>query len=507
MVETAQIQEQQLPLPIPEPKPTVKWWAMLGIGLGSLMISVDVSIVYIALPTMVKNLHTNFATVQWVTLSYLLVISAVMLSAGRMGDIFGKKGLFIGGLILFTISSLLCGIAPNVGYLIAFRGLQGLGAVFISALGTAIVTELFPNSGRGSALGIIGAINAVGIALGATLGGLLTALGGWRLIFLVNVPIGIIATVIVAYFVPAYVRSEVRQRFDLLGAIIMAVTLTCFALGMTQGQLAGFSNPIALTLLAVSAIGLICFLAVESRRSQPMLQLKIFTNLQFSLNLLVSWMVFLLMSGTIFLLPFFLELTKHYPMYEIGLLQGVLPVTSALIAPISGNLSDRFGSRPISSIGLALMICAFVAIGWLDSDFTVLGYTLRIALLGLGVGIFLSPNNSAIMGSAPQEHLGSASGLASLMRILGNIVSVPLMGALFTAFSIRSAVEEFHATSLQIRNLPIEALISGEHATFEVVTAIAIVALGLLIFAMLTDKQGLREEGREELGERGSFEL
>lgn len=156
------------------------------------MFSVDVSIVYISMPTLVESLHTSFATIQWVSLSYMLIITILLIGVGRLGDMFGKKWLYLGGLIVFTISSLLCGLAPTVGFLIGFRALQGLGAVFISGLGAAIVTEIFAVSGRGLALGIIGAISSLGMVLGPTVGGLLIGLGGWRLIFLVNVPIGIV---------------------------------------------------------------------------------------------------------------------------------------------------------------------------------------------------------------------------------------------------------------------------------------------------------------------------
>ena len=175
-----------------------KWWAMLGVGLGVLMFTLDTSIVNIALPTLVKIFNTSFSMIQWVVLSYLLVINALVLGAARLGDMIGKKPLYLGGLVVFTVSSLLCGLAMNVYSLIGFRALQGAGAVMISALGAAIITEVFPSSERGRALGIIGAIVSLGIATGPTVGGILIALAGWRSLFLVNVPIGIFATFIVA---------------------------------------------------------------------------------------------------------------------------------------------------------------------------------------------------------------------------------------------------------------------------------------------------------------------
>ena len=194
---------------------------MLGVGLGVLMYTIDTSIVNIALPTLVQVFHTSFATIQWVVLSYLLVVTALVLGAARLGDMFGKKQLYLGGLVVFTLSSLLCGLAPGDYWLIGFRALQGLGAVMISALGAAIVTEVFPSSERGRALGIIGAVVSLGIALGPTVGGLLIALSGWRSIFLVNVPIGIFASFVVVRSVPAGKSNPTKQKFDWLGALIM----------------------------------------------------------------------------------------------------------------------------------------------------------------------------------------------------------------------------------------------------------------------------------------------
>lgn len=443
--------------------PQSKWLAMLGIGLGVLMFTIDISAVNIVLPTLVKTLHTSFATIQWVVLSYLLIITALVLGAARLGDIFGKKQLYLWGLILFTISSLLCGLAPGVDWLIGFRALQGLGAVFISALGAAIITEVFPNSERGRALGIIGAIVSLGIALGPTVGGLLIGIGGWRTIFFVNVPIGIIASFIIVRFVPSSVGSGEKQRFDWLGTLLMIVTLICFALGMTEGQNRGFGSGTTLTLLGVAAISLVFFLVIEARIQQPMLDLRIFRNLQFSLSLLMGLLVYIVVTGVIFILPFFLELVKHYSTQQVGLLLAVSPVLGGTIAPISGSLSDRFGSRIISLIGLVLMLGGCLLLGTLDAQLTELGYILRVAPFGLGLGMFQSPNNSAIMGGVTREKLGIASGLLSLTRTLGQTTGLPLLGALFATLTLSSAHLTQHTN---VTAASAEALVYGVQGTF-----------------------------------------
>lgn len=463
--------------PQPELSNRAKWLAMLGVGLGVLMFTLDTSIVNIALPTLVQVFHTSFTTIQWIVLSYLLVITALVLGAARLGDMVGKKVLYLGGLILFTISSLLCGLAPGVGWLIGFRALQGLGALMISALGAAIVTEIFPSSERGRALGIIGATVSLGIALGPTVGGLLIALSGWRTIFLVNVPIGIFATFIVMQNIPDRRSAQVQQRFDWWGAIIMTFTLVAFALGMTYGQDHGFNQPGTLGLLGIAVLGLLLFIWIEKRLRQPMLDLSLFENLQFSLSLVAAVLVFIVIAGSIFILPFFLELVLHYPTQHVGLLLAVSPVLGGIVAPISGSLSDRFGSRIISLIGLMLMVIGCLSISTFDAQLTDLGYILRVAPFGIGLGMFQSPNNSAILGAVSADRLGIASGLLSLSRTLGQTSGVPLLAALFSFLTLAQSKVS------SVTDAPVAALVTGVQGTFRVAAVVLFAAT--LIIAIL----------------------
>ena len=479
MVETSHTIESQSNQVNQNPIPSPKWWAMLGIGMGVLMFALDVYIVNIALPIIVKSLHTNFATIQWVILSYLLILTVMVLGAGRLGDMWNKKWLYISGLIVFSISSLLCGLAPTVGFLIAFRVFQGLGAVFMSALGPAIITEVFPKEERGRALGIIGGVFLLGIALGPTVGGLLISVGSWRLIFLVNVPLGIIASLIVALVVPASAAKETKS-FDTLGAMMMTITLTCFAVGMTWGQHQGFNSPQTLILLVLAAMALACFLVVETRVTNPMLDLKLFNNLELSLGLLLSSMAYVVIASVIFILPFFLELVKDYPTQEVGLLLAVSPMIAGVMAPISGTLSDRFGPRIISLIGLFLMASGCLAISTFDTELTVWGFIIRILPYGLGLGMFISPNNSAVLGTASQDQLGVASGLLSLSRTLGQSVGLPVVGALFSTIAIASTG---FSANMDITNAPVEALVAAVQITFRI--AAPLVMISAIIAAFL----------------------
>jgi len=460
--------------------PSGKWWAMLGVGLGVLMFTIDTSIVNIVLPTLVQVFHTSFATIQWVVLSYLLVVTSLVLGAARLGDMVGKKQLYLGGLVLFTFSSLLCGLAPGVGWLIGFRALQGLGAVMISGLGAAIVTEVFPHSERGRALGIIGAVVSLGIALGPTVGGLLIGLSDWRAIFLVNVPIGIFASFVVVRSVPPSVTNPTKQKFDGLGAFIMTVTLVCFALGMTDGQNYGFGSPRTLALLAIATLGLTSFLWVEARIKQPMLDLQLFRNLQFSLSLLTAVLVFIVVSGVIFIAPFFLKLVLHYPIQKVGLLLAVSPVLGGIVAPFSGYLSDRFGPRIISLIGLLLMTVGCFFISTFNAQLTELGYIVRVAPFGIGLGMFQSPNNSAILGEVPPERLGIASGLLSLSRTFGQITGVAVIATLFAVLTLS------FAPAADVTTAPPEALVFGVQRTFQIAALVLLVAAALVAFLWRT---------------------
>jgi EmrB/QacA subfamily drug resistance transporter len=472
---------------------------MLGVGLGVLMFTLDTSIVNIALPTLVQVLQTDFATIQWVVLSYLLVLTATVLGAARLGDIMGKKRLYLGGLALFTLSSFLCGLSANVGWLIAFRTLQGMGAVMISALGAAIVTEVFPHSERGRALGIIGATVSLGIALGPSVGGLLIGLSGWRSIFLVNVPIGIFALLVVARNVPdrrIAAASSPRQSFDWLGAGVMTLTLICFSLGMTNGQYQGFGSARTLTLLAIALAGFISFVAVEMRLKQPMLDLRLFRNLYFSLSLLTGVLVFWVIAGLLLLAPFFLELVLRLSTQQAGLLMAVSPILSGIVAPFSGTLSDRFGSRRITLVGLLIMTIACLLLGTLSEGMSDLDYILRVAPLGVGLGMFQSPNNSAILGEVPPERLGIASGLLSLSRTLGQTIGLPVMGAIFSVLTLSRAAAS-QAAATDITGAPPEAIVVGVQGTFHVAALLMLLAAALVAGLWQMERRRRSEGVRE----------
>lgn len=465
-----------------------KWLVMAGVGMGVLMATLDSSIVNISLPTLVEAFHTDFATVQWVVISYLVVITSLMLGAARLGDMYDKKKLYMAGVALFTAGSLFCALSPSVTALISFRALQGLGAVMMQALGMAIITEVFPPHERGRALGIQGTIVSVGIALGPPLGGLIIGAAGWHWVFLVNLPIGIAALIIVSRVLPSLKAKNPEQRFDLPGAALLFITLGCYALGMTLGQRLGFGSSAAQSLLIAAAVGLVAFLILESRVDQPMVDLSLFRNVLFDLNLLMGWLVFIVMAGS-FILPFFLELVQGYPPTLVGMLMMVHPIAMGSIAPIAGALSDRFGSRGISLVGLVVIVSGALALSTVHEGLTPLGFGARYVLFGIGMGLFSSPNNSAIMGAVPRNRLGVASGLLALSRTLGNTTGLPLIGAIFTTQTL--AYAKFIPGS-DVTSAGTAALIAGIQGTYQIAALFILTSTLIAVAALWLDQRRKR---------------
>ena len=407
-----------------------KWYVMAAVAMGIFLATIDGSIVNVALPTLVHALDTNFATVQWVVLAYLLTLATLLLLVGRLADIHGKKRIYATGFVVFTIGSVLCGLSQNVYMLIAMRVVQAVGASMVLALGPALITEAFPDSERGQALGISGAIVSIGIIAGPTIGGVLIEQLSWHWIFFVNVPIGILGTIMVYRFVHN-IPPRGERKFDYWGAATLFVSVLSLLLALTLGQDAGFTSPRILALFATWLVFLVAFIVVEMRASVPMLDLRLFRNTLFSVNLSTGFLVFMAIAGTILLLPFYLQNGLGYSVQTVGLMLAVLPVALGIMSPIAGSVSDRIGVRPVTIAGLVLMVIGYLASSTLSQDTTLTGYILRLVPIGMGIGIFQSPNNSAIMGAAPRSQLGVASSLLAVTRTLGQTTGIAIFGAIW----------------------------------------------------------------------------
>lgn len=409
-----------------------KWHVMGAVGVSLFLATLDISIVNVAMPTLVRELGTDFPTVQWVVLAYLLTMATLLLSVGRLGDMVGKKRIYAAGFVVFVLGSFLCALAPGVYWLIAFRVLQAIGATMLLALGPAILTEAFPPTERGRALGLTGAIVSAGIIAGPTLGGVLIDALSWHWIFMVNVPVGIVGLLVALRYVPA-LRPAGGQTFDFLGAATLCVALLAMLLALTLGQAGGFTQPVVLALATLAVVALAGCIAVEARTAQPMIDLGLFRNRQLSLNLVTGAITFVAISGAMFLMPFYLQNVRGYDTRLVGLLLAAVPVGLGLTSPFSGALADRWGTRPVAVAGLLFLLSGYLLAGTLTAETTPIGYLLRLLPIGIGMGVFQSPNNSAIMGAAPPGRLGVVSGLLALTRTLGQTVGIAVLGALWAA--------------------------------------------------------------------------
>ncbi len=409
-----------------------KWFVMIAVMAGILLATIDGSIVNIAFPTLVESLDTTFNVVQWVSLAYLLTTATLTLGMSRLGDVFGKRRLFISGFAIFTIASGLCGLAPSVHWLIGFRVLQGVGSVLILALGTALVVEAFPASERGKALGWISGAVSVGIVSGPVIGGMIISNFGWRPIFLVNIPIGIIGTWLAVRFVPR-ASPLPGQSFDLLGTALLSVSLFSLCLAMTMGQGLGFTAPPILIGFAVSAVSAAAFIYVQLNSESPMLQLRLFRNPMLSVGVVSAFLAFVCLSASFLLMPFYLQGVLGLPIGTVGLLLGIGPLTMGILSPVVGSLSDRVGVRRLTVVGLAVLVGAYSILLTFDTTTTTTRYALFAVTLGLGLGLFQSPNNSAIMGSVPREYMGIGGGILTITRILGVTTGVAVLGSVWAA--------------------------------------------------------------------------
>jgi EmrB/QacA subfamily drug resistance transporter len=457
-----------------------KWLVMASVACGVFLSTVDGSIVNIALNSLVIEMGKPLAVVEWVVLAYMLTIATLMLSIGRLADMTGKKKIYILGLAIFTVGSGLCGLSPSVYWLIGFRVLQAIGAAMLMALGTAIVTEAFPSRERGKAMGLMGLMVSIGVISGPTIGGFILQSLSWHWLFFVNLPVGVIALIMATRFVPDF-RPEGKQRFDFAGAAALFLSLSGFLVGLLVIQLNGFSSPFVYAFFLLGAIALIWFIRIERHAPEPMIDLNLFRNRLFSINLITGSLCFVASAGIALLMPFYLQNVMAFDAQKTGLLMVIPPLGIALMAPISGALSDKMGSRLITTIGLVVAGLGYLIVSGLTPETSILEYILRYLPIGLGMGIFQSPNNSAVMGSAPKDRLGVASGLLSLTRVIGQMAGIAILGAIYNTGVARVS----GVVSAGAVKAPVAAQMSGLHTAFIFAVIVLAVSLVFSVWALV----------------------
>lgn len=410
------------------------------------MATLDGSVVNIALPTIAHNLRVGIQAVQWVVTAYLLAISSLLLVWGRLSDIHGRRRFFAAGLAVFTLGSLLCGLSNSIAALVASRVLQAVGASMAMALVQGIVTSAFPSAKRGKALGFIGAVVSIGSLIGPSVGGLLVAAAGWRSIFFVNVPIGVLGVVLTFMVMPESKAAGKKASFDAPGAVLMILAIALFFSGLLAFQ-QGILPLGAAAAAVIAALALfLAFLRVE-RRVDPLVDGSLFKSRVFTIGVVTSAFSYVAMFSYTFFMPFYLQGPRGLSVLQAGALMSIYPVVTAVLAPVAGALSDRITYRPLTVAGLFINGVGLVLLATLGGQASLLATGAVVFILGVGGASFQSPNNSSVMGSVPRDRLGIAGSINSFFRNLGMVSGTTIAVSLFS-FTTKARIDQVASGSV-----------------------------------------------------------
>lgn len=446
-------------------------WVLASLCLSMLLASLGTSIANVGLPTLALVFTASFQEVQWVVLAYLLAITTLIVSVGRLGDLIGRRRLLLAGIGLFSLASALCGFAPTLWLLIAARALQGLGAAIMMALTMALIGETVPKAKTGSAMGLLGTMSAIGTALGPSLGGVLIAGLNWRAIFLVNVPLGILTFLLAHRYLPLDRRQPKTGSagFDHMGTLLLALTLAAYALAVTMGR--GSFGPLNLALLLAATLGIGLFAFVERRATSPLIQLTMLRDPRLTGSLAMSALVATVMMATLVVGPFYLSRALGLDAALVGIVMSIGPVVSALSGIPSGRIVDRMGAPFMIIVALVEMAAGSLALSMFPALFGVAGYIAAIVVLTPGYQLFQAANNTAVMTNIPPEQRGVISGMLNLSRNLGLVTGASVMGAVFA----------FAAATRDITTARPEAIATGMRITFAVATVLSVLALAIAV--------------------------
>ena len=398
---------------------------VIVIGLGSFMAGLDATIVNIALPAIAKFFAVPTVTASWVLNAYLIIMVSLLLAASRIGDMKGYRNLFLAGFALFTLGSVLCGIAPTIGVLILSRMLQAVGGAIISALGAVMVTSYLSPAVRGQALGIVAMFLMLGAALGPVVGGFLTSTFSWRYIFYVNLPVGIVAVLLGIKILPRLDPVAPNAKLDLSGVVLIFRALASLVVGLTSVQ--GSSTVVGIAALVVSLVFWLLFFVQERRGAEPLINISLFKNRAYSLQNINILLIQMAMAGVMVVMPFYLELVKNIPTDNAGTVLLALPVGMIMTAPIAGKFSDVIGTKKPIIAGFVICAAALFLLSTIAAGTSIGHIVIYLFLLGAGTGFAYSPLNSAVMGEAPAEDRGSTSGLMRVMTNIGSTLGVAVV--------------------------------------------------------------------------------
>ena len=472
-----------------------KWWTLAAMCFALFMIMLDNTVVNVALPSIQRDLHASLASLEWTVNAYTLTFAVLLVTGGRLGDIFGRRRMFIFGVIVFGLSSLLIGFAPSDTWLVAFRALQGVGAAFMMPATLAIITQAFPPEQRGTAIGTWAGVSALALAIGPVIGGFLTEDVSWRAIFFINPPIAVVAVAVTLFAARESRDESVDRTVDYAGIASLTVGLTALVLALVESNSWGWGSTRIVSLVALSAVALTAFVMIEKRVRIPMVDFAFFRSRTSAGANIVAFLVSFAMFAQFFFLTLYLQNVLHYSPLETGV--RFLPSTLMIvvIAPVAGRLADRVGSRPLMTIGLVTVAISM----FIESRLTVhSGYGLLLpgfVLMGVGMALVMSPMSTAAMNAVDRTKAGAASGVLSMSRMVGSTFGVAVMGALVTTVGrskLNSSLPQIPAAA---REKIVSALGSGaavaSHAPSQIVAAandafVSALGTGLLVSAVVT---------------------
>ena len=412
-----------------------KWLIIVITSLSAFMATLDSGIVNVALPVLSKELHVSIDTIQWVVTAYLLTISIMLLIWGKLSDLYGKKYIFSGGFLVFSLGSALCSFAHSLAFIVIARIIQALGASAMMGLSQAIVTGTFPPTERGRALGVLGTMVALGSLVGPSLGGILVSAFGWPSIFLINIPIGVLGFICAITLIPEIFEKQEDKTFDLRGTALFASAMLLLFLGLLFVQEGRIPITWLAPIVVVSLTVLWLFLRTERKTENPLLNVGLFRIHEFSTGLAAAYLTFIGMSATTLFIPFYLQNLLQFNAMQAGLILSAYPIAMAVFSPLSGWLSDRISYRPLTVTGMTISTTAFILLSTINETTSVPKLIILMSLLGAGAAIFMSPNTSSVMGCVPRAQLGVAGGTNALFRNLGMVSGTTFSVLIFSLVS------------------------------------------------------------------------
>jgi EmrB/QacA subfamily drug resistance transporter len=442
-----------------------KWLTLAAVSFGLFMIMLDNTIVNVALPTMERSLHLKVSELEWVVTGYALTFGALMLTGGKLADLFGRRAMFVAGLVVFTFSSLACGLAGGATLLIAARVVQGIGAALMNPSTLSIITVTFPPKQRGTAIGIWAGVSALALAIGPLVGGLITEHINWNWIFFINVPIGAVAVLAAFAFIDESRDTSREQRPDIPGQVASALGLFALSYALIEANTYGWTSGRILAAFALAAASLATFILVERHQRLPMLELGLFRNVGFSGANGVMLLVGLAMFGIFFYVSLYVQQVLGYSPVQAG--AAFLPWTMLiiLIAPQAGRLSDRFGPRPFVTTGMVVLAGAMFLFSRIGLNASFWELLPAMLLGGFGTGISMAPTTAAAMHSVRADKAGVGSAVLNSMRQVGGSLGIAVMGAI-VASGVSSSLASGHSHAA--------AFVSGYHHALDVSSIIAL---------------------------------